>query len=381
MTSFVLNLDALSHNARQIRLLADRWGVQVLPILKDLGSHPAAVDSVRLAGGFSRFGYAEVAEPDFFEPSEVEKTLIQLAPPAQATRVATVFQRSFQSAPEVLAALNQATAGRKHEVLLMTDIDDRREGVNPEDLPELLDYALSLPHLTITGFGATTTCLSGRLPDQRLVDDLQALREIFRARDLDQPVISLGGTAWTAWVDRKGPGVITELRLGDPFILGEDIYRQAELPGGPFRKDVCRLEAEVLEVRTRLMAAERGDEAHHIDGLPRPRPVSGRRRRALLDLGRFYGASYLLTQTQSQEITTLGGDLPGAFIADLSAGYMVLDITDCDPAPQVGQTISFKPGYWAIAEAFRNPGLSLTLVSDRTAANSSRPEIRPAVND
>jgi predicted amino acid racemase len=368
MSAVVLNLDALSHNARLMRRLAGRWGIGVLPVLKALLSHPAAVEVLRREGGFGRFGYAEIAEPDFFGASETEKTLIQLTPLSQASRVAAVFKRSFQAVPEVLAALNQGS--QKHEVLLMVDIDDRREGVAPEDFQELLDFALSLPGLIVTGFGATTTCIQGRLPDQRLADDLRALREICLARGLARPEISLGGTAWAAWVDQAGPGVITELRMGDPFILGRDIYRQAELPGGPFRVDVCRLEAEVLEVRTRLMTAGPDGAAHHADGLPRPRPVFGQRRRALLDLGRFHGVSFFPDPDQNREGDLEGLDcrLAGAFIAGLSAGYLLLDITDCDQPPQVGQTVSFQPGYWAIAGAFRNPGLAITLASDPAAA-------------
>jgi predicted amino acid racemase len=373
MPAVVLNLDALSHNARLMRRQAGRWGVGVLPVLKALGSHPAAVEVLRREGGFGRFGYAEIAEPDFFGAYEAEKTLIQLTPLSRAARVAAVFKRSFQAAPEVLAALNQAAAGRKHEVLLMVDIDDRREGVAPEDFPELLDFALSLPNLIVAGFGATTTCLRGCLPDQRLADDLRALREICLSRGLSRPEISLGGTAWAAWVDRSGPGVITELRLGDPFILGRDIYRQAELPGGPFRMDVCRMEAEVLEVRTRLMTAEPGGAAHHADGLPQPRPVSGSRLRALLDLGRFYGASFFPGPGPNGEGDLEGLDcrLAGAFVAGFSAGYLLLDITDCDQPPQVGQTVSFQPGYWAIAGSFRNPGLTITLAADPAAAGRS----------
>jgi predicted amino acid racemase len=377
-----MNMDALRHNARQVRRLAGRWGLSVLPVLKAVASHPAAVAALTEAGAFTRFGCAEAAEADQAGLGPAGRCLIQLTALSRVRQTAETFQRSFQAVPEVLAALNQATAalGRKHEVVLMVDLDDEREGVNPEDLPELLDYARTLPHLTVKGFGATTTCLGHRLPDQRLADDLRALRSVFAGGP--EPEISLGGTVWAAWVDQAGPGVITELRLGDPFILGEDIYRQTALPGGPFRTDVCRLEAEVLEIRTRRPGPGLNGgagPAGHVAGLPEPpdRPRPGQRRRALLDLGRFHSAADLIQNGGHGDfiLSGLNCRLPGAFIAGISAGYLVLDITDCAEEPRVGQTISFKPSYWSIAEAFRNWGVLIKPAFDPEEKNpeSARP--------
>jgi predicted amino acid racemase len=152
--------------------------------------------------------------------------------------------------------------------------------------------------------------------------------------------------------------------MGDPFLLGEDIYRRQDLPGGPFRKDVCRLEAEVLEVRTRRLETEAACPAHHADGLARPAVMTGCRRRALLDMGRFHGATDLVAGGRRDDdgLTGLSYDgLPGAFIAGLSAGYLVLDVTNCRPAPAVGQTICFRPRYWALAAACRHPAVTIAL--------------------
>ncbi len=366
MPAILLNLDALSHNARQTRALAGRWGVAVLPVLKAVASHPAAVRTLK-AAGFLRFGHAEAGEAA--RSGDLgEKTLIQLASPAQAPLVVVRFQRSFQAAPETLAALDGAAgaAGLIHQVVLMVDLGDLREGLSPEDLPEALELVRRFRHLSVTGFGATVACLGDRLPDRRLAAALADIRRLFEERGWVRPEVSLGGSVLCDWVEREGPGAITELRLGDPFILGEDIYRLQDLPGGPFRRDVCILEAEVVEIRRRLIEApEEGPVPHHTDHQERPDAVlTGWRLRALLAAGRFHTSLGSIDRQGAPILSRMVCHLPGAVITGLTAGYLVLDVTECRRPVRVGQKICFTPGYWSIAQGFRNPMMEIRPVRD-----------------
>ncbi len=49
--------------------------------------------------------------------------------------------------------------------------------------------------------------------------------------------------------------------------------------------------------------------------------------------------------------------LPGAFVSGPNSNYTVLDVTDCARPPRVGDSVHFRPGYWAMARAFRNPAV------------------------
>ncbi len=166
---------------------------------------------------------------------------------------------------------------------------------------------------------------------------------------------------------REGPGAITELRLGDPFILGEDIYRLQDLPGGPFRRNVCTLEAEVVEVRRRLVEPEE-DEApgrHHADHQERPAAApAGLRLRALLSLGRFHTSLGSIGRQGAPILSRMTCHLPGAVITGLTAGYLVLDVTECRQPVRVGRKIRFTPGYWSMAQAFRNPMVEIRATRD-----------------
>lgn len=68
------------------------------------------------------------------------------------------------------------------------------------------------------------------------------------------------------------------------------------------------------------------------------------RRRVLLDCGILH-----------TDVRQLKLDIPGAEIVDFSGNYTILDVTDCAEDFWPGKTVSFVPGYWAVAQSFRNP--------------------------
>lgn len=356
MPSITLHLEALEHNIRLTRRLCRLWGCHMLPVLKMVACHPVAARLMYQAG-FESVGAADVDEPDLFGPApEGRKTLINIAPPSRADDVVRRFQRSAASSLEGLTALETAAAraGLPHDVLLMLDIGDLREGVpapRAGDLAEAIRHR-GFRHARVTGVGVNLGCLYGTCPDgenmallRRTVNDM----ETTLGRPLE--VISLGGSIFLDWFARQGrapdfgPGRRVEFRAGDPLLLGYDLYRGQDFPEAGFRRDVFTLEAEVVECHERDIEPPR-HSVRNGQGLRLVPECLGRRRRALLDCGRLH--------TVVEELTL---DFPGAEIVDFSGNYAVLDITDCPAPPGIGDRVTFRPGYWAVARAFRTPAV------------------------
>lgn len=360
MPAIRLNLDALRWNARQSAACARRWGARILPVMKGVLSHPLALRELA-AEGFVRYAFAEYGElfsggtPSV--PQVENRVLMQICPLSRVGEVAAGFGRSTHSVPATLTALDGAAGalGRRHEVMLALDVGEFREGAPRESLPALLDHALSLPNLDVAGLFVTLGCMGWREPGEDFGAMLDAVLDLFRAKGIADPEVSLGGSIVCPWLDRHGPGAVTEVRLGAHFILGEDTYHRCDLPGGPFRRDVCTLSAEVLEIHPRRFAAE--DKPAFADGecLPPFRlPPPGIRLCALLDIGRAHVAPEDL----------VGISLPGAFPIASGTGYTVLDVTDCPCPPGVGDRLFFRPGYWSILRAFHSPLVALIPVRD-----------------
>ncbi len=357
MPTVLLNLDALSHNTDIAVAFAKRWGVTVLPVLKAVASHPIVAKTL-MEQGITRFGFAECDEPYFFTNNfQAEKHLLCLTPPRQADAVVANFSRNTVTTIEMLQALQQAAhaRGKRHEVLVMIDFGDSREGIHPHEAAAFIECASAFPNLSLCGFGSMFACFGAETPTQSAMERMTALRDLFKEKGIANPVVSAGGSVFCAWVESNGPGPITELRFGDPFLLGVDLYRQAELPGGSYRQDVCRFCAEVLEVREKKIAEECTSAEYQFVGQDSSFLIrkEGLRRRALLDIGFFH--------IEGKELQC---ELPGTFIAGCSSGYLALDVTDCPEPVAVGQQVFFSGGYWSMSKFFRSTSAVIHLARD-----------------
>lgn len=360
MPSLYLNMDALMHNLRQIPHLEKQWGFGLLPVLKMAAGYPPIVDALRQMD-YRRYGVTEVDEIFLWssEPpcrTDERPVLISLPPPQRADDVVRLFSRSPVSSLDNLSAL-EAAARRMgsdtplHEYLIMLDIGEWREGIPLQDAVTFFQAAAGrFPHLRAVGIGVTLGCLHGVCPNH---DSMRALADAVLAAEevYGHPltVVSLGGSVFWDWLAENHANLpfpshcTVELRAADPILLGYDSYHDKAAAGGTFHRDLFRLEATVVEVQEKNIRPARLSVLNGMGQQSTPR-YSGRRRRALLDCGCLH--------TDLEHCRLL---LPEACVADYSATYCVIDVTDCPVLLRPGDTVSFVPGYWAVARSIRTP--------------------------
>lgn len=383
MPELEINLDALAHNLRLVRHREQAWGFRFLPVLKMVASHPEIVAFLRRQG-YGCHGIADMTEHLLYgqePPARAGRVLINLAPPDRTDDVVRLFERSSFSCEATFRALDAAAraAGLHHEALLMVDIGDMREGIPQDEAPALLravaaasQRAARGPGAHVAGIGVNLGCLYGTCPDEENMARLETLAA--RAGDLLGHAlhrVSLGGTIFWNWFARRHghgphlpPGCIMEFRMGDPLLLGWDMYRDQALLGGDFRQDIFRLTATVLEVTERDIRPPR-QSVHNGRGLPADCPVLGKRLRALVDCGSLH--------TDVQGLTLPRADWR---ITDFSGNYAVLDVSACPQAPVTGDHVRFIPSYWAVARTCRMPHIRKTIVHD-ILPERSLPGTRP----
>src|SRR3546814_5123390 len=80
---------------------------------------------------------------------------------------------SLNTEPIILAALSDAADDQKviHEVVLMVELGDLREGLASTDVLEVAQLVVQLPGLTLAGIGTNLACQSGVVPDQSKMDE------------------------------------------------------------------------------------------------------------------------------------------------------------------------------------------------------------------
>lgn len=344
-----IDLAKIAANARVLTGLCSKQGVQVIGITKACCAD-TAVAGAMLAGGVTALGDARIQNLCKLREAGIKAPLmlLRIPMPSEAGTVVRNADCSLVSETATLRQLSQAAvkAGLIHQVILMVDMGDLREGVVPEKVFPLVEQSLLLPGIKVQGLGTNLACYGGLIPTPEILEALVQLTQRVRARfSLEFPVISGGNSASIALLLNDAlPSGINQLRLGEGILLGRETVNRHPIPGTC--QDAFILHAEVIEVQDKPSVPSgkiSQDAFGHI-------PVfvdKGTRKRAIVAVGR-----------QDVAIDGLQPVLPGVEILGGSSDHLILDVTDASGAICVGQELCFGMGYAAVVHAMTSPYVS-----------------------
>ena len=340
--SLSIDLEAIEQNTRTIvRLFADH-GVTVSGVTKGVCGDPEIAKAM-LRGGIETLADSRLENTKRLRDSgiDVPLTLLRLPALSNIAKVVATTTASLNSEIEVVAALSDEAErhGVIHDVVLMVELGDLREGICPSDLIPFVDRMLDLPGVRLAGLGANLACLAGVLPSTDNMTHLVALaEEIERKFALELDLISGINSSGLELLAAGGmPNRVNHARIGEAILLGCETTHRRPWPGT--RQDAFLLHAEVLECK-RKPSRPLGERAEDAFGR-RPTFVDrGERVRALLNVGR-----------EDVDIGSLTPLDPGVTIVGASSGYLVVDATDATDPTAVGDVLTFRPGYGALLAA------------------------------
>ena len=264
---------------------------------------------------------------------------------------------SLNSEELILRRLDECAAvyRKKHSVLLMLDVGDRREGVVGSE--ELVRLAMlvekELANLELAGIGSSFACASGVLPDWDNLSELAEAAEAVEAaigRKLD---IVSGGSSITLTLlanDMPVPDKINHLRIGGAIANPMAIRRNrgVEIPG--LREDAFTLTAEIVEVQTKPSAA--AGTGKNWAGQIVEREDIGTRTRAIIALG-------------SQDIGSAEQLIPqmkGVSVLTGSSDHTILDVTDSRRRWLPGDLVEFSLYYMGLLYCFSTRGVEIKYI-------------------
>jgi predicted amino acid racemase len=225
-----------------------------------------------------------------------------------------------------------------HQVILMLETGDRREGVMPQTALQVARGMVGLPNVELIGMGTNVICIAGVLPTrentQLLVD---VAEEVERELGIRFQTMSAGNSATLALILRdEMPARATQLRIGGAILIGE-VDSTGDWPEALPHKDAFTVTAEVIEVETKPSVPE-GPIAPNAFGKTPEWPDLGDRRRAILAVGR-----------QDLQIEGMIPLRPGVSILGASSDHVVVDVTEADPPVRLGDELIFRLLYGAVA--------------------------------
>ena len=292
---------------------------------------------------------------------KVPLLMIRIPMISELDELVQICDWSLESELATMEALDGAAgrAGKKHNVILMADLGDLREGIFERD--ELIAMAKhveeKLPHLYLAGIGTNLGCVGSVMPTESKMLMLAALADDIE-KAIGRPLEVVSGGATTSLMplfDGVMPDKINMLRIGAIVYCGpnEDMrtcYGRTEVD--VLRNDVFTLEAEVIEMNVKptypigeLGVDAFGEKATYVD--------RGMRRRAILAIGRAdYGdIGDILPLTEGAEVAMASGD------------HTILDIEDCKEDIRVGDVVRFGLKYSAILRLTASENITIEEVN------------------
>jgi predicted amino acid racemase len=341
-----IDLDKLEHNARAITDLCGRHGITVSGVTKAVCGDPQIAAAMR-RGGVSGLADSRLENLHRLRQAGMAGPLMQLRLPT-LSRVDAVVEHcdtSLNTEPAVLEALSAAAQrlNRVHDVILMVELGDLREGLGPDELLPTVEHATRLAGIRVVGLGTNLSCLSGVVPSaanmQQLVELAQAVEQHCR--------ITL---RWISGINSSGldllaagqmPARVNHARIGEAILLGRETTARRPWPGT--LQDAFELQGEILELRRKpsCPAGERSEDAFGRHPAPENH---GRILHALVNLGR-----------QDVDIDGIHPLDPRLQILGASSDYLVLDVSAAEGELRVGDSLAFALNYSALLAAMTSP--------------------------
>jgi len=342
--TLTIDLDKVTENAR--RVVDALGGLHVVGVTKVTCGSPE-VGRALLAGGAQALGESRLENAERLRAAGIAAPIWLLRAPtpdlaADAVRLTDV---SLESELDTVRALDRAAGaqGRRHGVIAMVDLGDLREGMLPADLPAFADAVERLDHVELAGVGVNLTCYGAVCPTPQNLGQLAGLAlQTERALGRRLAFVS-GGNSGSIGLAVAGrlPQQITSLRVGETILLGVDTLTREPTLG--LHLDAFVVRAPVIECKVKPSMPV-GEIAQDAFG-NRPTFVDrGDRRRAICALGR--------QDTAPDGLAPLD---PRVEVLGASSDHLILDVDALEPAPRLGDTLAFVPGYGATLALCTSP--------------------------
>ena len=374
-----IDLDIIERNARAVTEACARYGVSVFGVTKGTCGTPQ-VAAAMLRGGVIGIGESRFENVQRLRRSGLTcRILLLRGPPlSRVDETVTGADISLNSELAVIEALSHAAVRRSrvHEIILMVDLGDLREGIWPDDLLPTVAEILRLPGVRLVGLGTNLTCFGAVLPSERNMAQLAGCAAAVESEfGVGLTYVSGGNSSSLPFLleGRMPPGV-NNLRIGESILQGgRDTF--FDRPWEELDRNAFLLEGELLEVKLKpsVPIGESGVDAFG------GHPVfvdRGERLRGILNLGR-----------EDVVVDALIPQTPGVEVLGASSDHLIVDVTDVPAPPRVGDVLGFHLAYAALLAAMTSEYVEKQLMFERPLPRRERiclsvePRLTPVLDD
>jgi predicted amino acid racemase/arginase family enzyme len=361
-----IDLQKIERNARTVVVACRKSGIEVFGVTKGTCGMPQVARAM-LRGGVVGIGESRFENIRRLRDSGIDAPILLLRSPplSRVEEVITSVDISLNSELAIIRELSRVAErmSRVHDIILMVDLGDLREGIWPDDLAPTVEQVLALRHVRIVGLGTNLTCFGAILPtEENMGALLEHARNLERRFGLQLRYVSGGNSSsLPLLLAGKMPAGINNLRIGEAILQGgRDTFHDE--PWRDLDRDAFLLSGELLEVKTKpsVPIGRMG-----VDAFGR-RPVfedKGDRLRGILNVGR-----------EDVVVEGLLPASPGVAVLGASSDHLVVDLTEAGPL-KVGDRLGFHMSYGALLAAMTSEYVEKQPMLDK-AAKERAPRVR-----
>ncbi|MDP4115542.1 MAG: ornithine racemase Orr [Bacteroidota bacterium] len=338
--ALIIDKKKIEHNTS---LLADKCrknGINVAAVSKVFCAIPEVAQAM-IDGGAYMLADSRLSHLRTLKELGVPKMLLRIPMKSRADEVVDLCDVSLNSEIDTISALSEAAIRKNkvHNIIIMTDLGDLREGVWYEYLIDFVGQVVGLKGIHIQGIGTNLTCYGGVIPDANNLGKLVELVEQIEKRyNITIETVS-GGNSSSLYLVFKNemPKRINQLRLGESIALGLETAFGERIEGT--YRDAFTLALEIIELK------EKPSYPHGQIGMDAfgQKPVfedKGIRLRGILAAGRQdLNLSGIIPRDKCIKI--IGG----------SSDHLLADFADCSHKYKVGDIVEFDLTYGGLLAA------------------------------
>jgi len=347
MTSRIeINLAKIAHNASKLLHLFGAKGIDIMGVTKVVcGS--SRIAKVLVDNGIHFLADSKLENLKKMRDAGIRAQFVLLRTPGlsevdSVIRYADISMNTELSTIQCLSA-SAMKYDTQHQIILMVEMGDLREGIMPADVEDFVREVMQLPGIKIVGIGASFACFGGVKPSEAKMKQLSLLSSEIRTKfSLPLSYVSGGNSANYNWfASAESIGNINNLRLGESIYLGCEPLDRKPIPG--LYTDAFTFVSEVIEAK--LKPSEPYGEIGQDAFGNRPHFLNkGHIRRGILSVG-------------SQDVLVAGlSPKIDIEILGSSSDHTLLDLRQTHL--QVGDEVRFSLSYGALLSAMTSPYVS-----------------------
>ena len=249
MANVRVNLSKIKYNAKVLQSLLERRHIHFTPVIKCVAGDKRIVSSIKSLG-ITHFAESRLDNIEQLKDLDITFTLLRPTVEADLEKMISRVEMSIQTELTTIKKLNTLAKSLdiKHQIMLMVDWKDGREGVLTYDVVRYVQEVLRLSHIQLVGLAFNFMCFKSEAPNEKDVRMINKfIHNVENETHFKFRIISGGNSSMLPQTLYNHLDKINDLRIGEALLRGIDTTTNHSI--NSLYQNAIVLEAEIIEIK------------------------------------------------------------------------------------------------------------------------------------